>query len=136
MKWFYLILILSLGVFDIKAQKSSPSTAPTKGSSSENPGLGYVFPSFPGGNRAFSKFLTANLKRPNSEDVQGKVFISFFVEKDGRLTGFKVERSLGKEFDNEALRVLRKSPKWIPAMKDGKPLRLQYTIPINFTMIE
>ncbi len=67
-------------------------------------------------------------------DVQGKVIIGFVVEKDGRLTNFKIERKLWPEFDKEALRVIRKMPRWKPALLNGKPVRCNYTIPINFTL--
>jgi len=92
-------------------------------------------PSFPGGHEAFNKFLSKNLKWPDQIDAQGEVIISFIVEKDGSLTHFKVQRSLGPEFDQEALWVLRKSPKWIPEMLNGKPVRSGYTVPINFMFL-
>ncbi len=95
-------------------------------------------PSFPGGKKAFYKFLAKNLKWPknNDGDTQGRVIIGFVVEKDGRLTGFKVLRSLRKAFDAEALRVMKKSPKWIPAMNNGKTVRVEYAVPISFTLSE
>jgi len=89
---------------------------------------------FPGGTKAYGKFLEKNLRWPTQDDIQGRVIVSFIVEKDGSLTNFKVERSLGKDCDNEALRVLRKFPKWIPGMKNGKPVRVKYMVPINFTI--
>ena len=89
-------------------------------------------PSFPGGEEAYYKFIAKNLKRPGQNKVNGRVIMSFFVEKDGSLTNIKVERSMGKDFDNEALRVIKKSPKWIPAMKNGRPIRVKYALPISF----
>lgn len=92
-------------------------------------------PKFLGGDKAFAMFLSKNLKWPDQIDAQGKVIISFIVEKDGSLTHFEVERIMGAEFDKEALRVLRKSPKWIPEMLNGKPVRCGYTVPINFMFL-
>jgi TonB family protein len=92
------------------------------------------YPQFPGGLKAYQKFLNENLKWPSQIDAQGKVIISFIVEKDGRLTNIKVDKKLGAEFDNEALRVIKKMPRWEPAMLKGKSVRCRYTIPINFAL--
>ena len=92
-------------------------------------------PEFPGGGKAFSAFLSKNLKWPKSvhdEDWQGVVTISFFVEKDGSLTEIRVAKSMGAAFDEEALRVINLSPKWIPAMKNNKFIKSKYTVPIKF----
>jgi protein TonB len=92
---------------------------------------------FPGGEKGFNKFLAANIKWPASqEDTFGKVLISFTVQIDGRLTSFKIEKSLGKVFDGEALRVMKKSPKWVPATKNGLPVKSKQFVPINFTLTE
>jgi len=91
-------------------------------------------PEFPGGKEAFSAFLHKNLRWPKDDenDSQGIVIISFFVEKDGRLTDIKVAKSMSKAFDEEALRVLTLSPKWIPAMRNNKFIKSIYTVPIKF----
>lgn len=67
-------------------------------------------------------------------NVQGKVFLSFVVEMDGSLTNIKVERRLGSGTDEEAVRVLEESPKWIPGMQNGRPVRVKYNIPISFAL--
>ncbi len=95
------------------------------------------YPEFPGGQGGFKLFLQKNLKNPDPQlDVQGRVIISFIVEKSGHLTHFKIERSLQEKFDQEALRVLKLSPNWMPAKSHGKPIRSKYTVPINFTVGE
>jgi len=91
---------------------------------------------FPGGDKAYGRFLNKNLKWPSPDDDNGRVVISFIIEKDGSLTSFKVERSIRKDFDAEAIRVLKKSPKWIPGRLNGKPIRAKYMVPINFTLSE
>ncbi|MEO6978170.1 MAG: energy transducer TonB [Mucilaginibacter sp.] len=95
-------------------------------------------PEFPGGKLAFSAFLHKNLKWPasNTNDVQGVIIVGFFVEKDGQLTDISIEKSLKDEFDKEALRVIKLSPKWIPAFKNNKPIKSKYTVPISFTVSE
>ena len=97
-----------------------------------------VPPHFPGGEDAFRRYLGENLIWPKSNgvDSEGTEIISFFVEKDGQLTNFKVEKSLGAGFDKEALRVMAKSPKWIPAKRDGKPIRSKYSVPFQYTITE
>lgn len=58
--------------------------------------------------------------------------LTFVVEKDGNLTGIKLERSLAPELDAEAIRLLKESPKWTPGMNNGKPVRVQYSVPVQF----
>jgi len=91
-------------------------------------------PEFPGGKQAFSAFLSENLKWPKntSDNTQGVVIVSFFVEKDGNLTEIKVAKSMSPPFDEEALRVINLSPKWVPAMKNNKFIKSKYTVPISF----
>ena len=94
-------------------------------------------PEYPGGMVEFVKWLTATLKYPDDalrRRMQGKVMISFIVEKDGTLTGLKVIKSAGKIFDDEALRVARLMPQWKPGKADGKPCRSMIAIPIVFEL--
>lgn len=96
-------------------------------------------PAFPGGIETFYKFLAKTIRYPKEArdaGIQGKVVISFMVETDGSLSDMKIERSVHATIDGEALKVMRLSPKWIPAMKDGKPVRMQYSVPINFALSE
>ena len=67
-------------------------------------------------------------------NISGRVFISFVVEKNGQLTDIKVLRGLGYGTDEEAVRVLKKSPKWKPGIQNGRAVRVQYTIPIAFQL--
>lgn len=94
-------------------------------------------PQFVGGTNAFAKLLLENLKYPLSarnNKIQGKVYISFAVDVDGSLSDFKVVQSVDEELDTEALRVIKLSPKWIPAMKKGKPVKCFYSLPISFQL--
>jgi len=67
-------------------------------------------------------------------NVSGKVFVTFVVEKDGSLTDVKVVRGIGSGCDEEAMRVLKASPKWKAGIQNGRPVRVQYTMPINFAL--
>lgn len=86
-----------------------------------------------GGMAGWSRFLQKNMRYPNT-DVQGRVVLSFVVERDGSLTDIKVIKGIDSQLDAEALRVLKIAPKWKPGLQSGKPVRVQYTIPINFQL--
>lgn len=93
--------------------------------------------SFPGGTQAFFNFLAGNIRYPakaRESGVQGKVYATFVVEKDGQLTNIKVIRGIGNGCDEEAIRVLKLSPKWIPGKQNGNVVRQQYTVPISFSL--
>ena len=94
-------------------------------------------PKYPGGAVEFMKWLTHNLQYPavaRSRKTQGKVVAVFYVEKDGSITGIKVTQSLSPECDREALRVLRKMPKWEPGIQNDQPCRTKVCIPIVFKL--
>ena len=94
-------------------------------------------PVFPGGSEALMNYLAENITYPKEcEDVcvQGRVIITFIVEKDGSISDAKVKKSVYKPFDEEALRVVNGMPKWIPGMMNGKPMRVRYTIPVSFKL--
>jgi TonB family protein len=96
-------------------------------------------PGFPGGMEKFYKYLSDNFKYPEEaqeNNVQGKVFLSFIVETDGTLNDIKVEKKLGSGTDEEALRLLRNSPKWIPGYSGDEPVRVKYNLPINFSLTD
>jgi protein TonB len=92
-----------------------------------------------GGAGTWSKFLSKNLRYPQmaiDQHIQGKVWVSFIIEKDGTLSNFKVIRGVGYGLDEEALRVLKLAPAWKPGMQNGQPVRVQYNIPINFQLTD
>lgn len=94
-------------------------------------------PAFPGGIDKFYAYLQKNVKYPavaKENNVQGKVFVTFVVEKDGSLTDLKIARGIGSGCDEEAIRVLKASPHWTPGIQNGTKVRVQYTISVNFTL--
>jgi len=94
-------------------------------------------PTFPGGVNNFNRYLISNIRYPEQarkSKTNGKVFLSFLVEKNGQLTDIKVLRSLGKGTDEEAVRVLKASPKWNPGILNGKPVRTLYNIAVTFNL--
>lgn len=96
-----------------------------------------ALPTFKGGESAFGHYLSESIRYPKramDKGIQGRVTLSFVIEKDGSLTNIKVLNSVDPELDAEAIRVIRQSPKWNPGLQHGIPVRVVYTIPINFTL--
>ncbi len=92
-------------------------------------------PSFPGGN--VQKWIAKNVKYPvlaMENGIQGKVYIQFVIERDGSITDVKVLRGVDSSLDKEAMRVVKAMPKWKPGKQRGKPVRVSYTLPINFQL--
>jgi hypothetical protein len=90
-------------------------------------------PEFPGGIKKFYQFFAENYQVPTDVKLKGKVFVMFIIEKDGSITNANILRDIGYGTGDEMLRVIKLSPKWIPAKKDGVPVRVQYSIPITIT---
>ena len=94
-------------------------------------------PEFPGGAEALYKYLVENIKYPEqakNDGIQGRVYVTFVVEKDGSITGAKVLRGIGSGCDEEALRVVEAMPKWTPGKQLGEPVRVQFNLPIVFKL--
>jgi periplasmic protein TonB len=103
------------------------------------PGGVDIMPEPFGGESAWSKFLSKNLRYPapaQEEGVSGRVILSFIVEKNGHLTEISIIKGAGHGFDEEALRVLKLAKDWKPGMQNGQPVRVRYMIPINFQLSE
>src|SRR5690606_10018020 len=90
-----------------------------------------VKPDFPGGIKKFYDYVSRNYKIPDEDGLNGKVFVTFVVEKDGSLTDIKVIRDIGYGTGKEAMRVLKNSPRWNPGEQNGKRVRVQYSLPIT-----
>jgi protein TonB len=94
-------------------------------------------PGYPGGDEARIKFLQENIKYPEEAKelgVQGKVFVTFVVEVDGSITDVRVLRGIGAGCDEEAVRVVKSMPRWVPGKQRGQPVRVQFNLPIKFTL--
>lgn len=108
-----------------------------QGDSSKIYTLAEHVPEFPGGVNNFYKFLATNIHYPKdarAQNKQGRVIVVFIVEKDGSLSGIKVIRGVFPSIDAEAVRVLKLSPKWEPGILNGRAIRVQYTVPLNFSL--
>ena len=95
-------------------------------------------PEFPGGQQALFKYLSENVKYPviaQENGIQGRVICQFVVNKDGSIVYVEVVRSGGDpSLDKEAIRVIKSMPKWKPGKQRGKPVRVKYTVPVNFKL--
>ena len=94
-------------------------------------------PSFPGGTNALNTFIASNLKYSvvaQEEGIQGRVVVKFIVEKDGSISNVEVDRSVDPGLDNEAMRVVKAMPKWIPGQINGKAVKVEYSHPFVFRL--
>jgi TonB family protein len=94
-------------------------------------------PEFQGGMKALQEFLLKNIKYPEAakkKQTQGTVFVAFVVGKDGTIGNVKVIRGIGNGCDEEAVRVVKLMPKWIPGEEKGKPVNVVFNIPIKFML--
>ena len=115
----------------------------TSGKSFDQKGNVYKFeraeiePKFDGGEAAFSDFLVEHVHYPKiakRNNVQGKVFVSFVIERDGRVVDVRLIRGIGSGCDEEAMRAVKSSPNWTPGYQFGMPVRVQYNVPIGFAL--
>ena len=94
-------------------------------------------PEFPGGSEKLMEFVISNTQYPQEakeKGVQGKVFVSFIVEKDGSVGEVELLRGIGFGCDEEAMRVVESLPKWIPGKQNGEAVRVRYQIPVFFNL--
>lgn len=92
-------------------------------------------PEFPGGGSAFIQWLTRQLRYPSlaqSQRIQGRVVVSFIVNKDGSIADVKLEKSVNALLDREALRVIRMMPRWKPGVHNNQPCRTMVAVPVVF----
>lgn len=96
-----------------------------------------LYPEFEGGMGAWAKFIQRNLRYPEmamEREIEGKVFVSFVVEKDGTISNVNIVKGIGGGCDEEAIRVIRKSPRWRPGMQHNLPVRVRYNMPLSFML--
>jgi TonB family protein len=94
-------------------------------------------PQFPGGTKALLHYLSTNIKYPaeaRKANIQGRVFIQFVVEKDGSISHVRVLKGIGQGCDKESVAVVKNMPRWIPGKQKGKPVRVEYNLPIKFSL--
>lgn len=96
-----------------------------------------VMPVFPGGMSALMKYIGENIKYPEEakkKNMQGRVYVAFIVNQDGSISDTRIIRGASPLLDAEALRVIGSMPKWKPGMQKGKAVRVQYSVPVVFSL--
>lgn len=94
-------------------------------------------PEFPGGMEALINFLSTNIKYPNDaikQNVGGRVMVMFVVETDGSISNVRVAKRVFPSLDAEAIRVAKTMPKWKPGKEKGRLVRVNYTLPVVFSI--
>lgn len=94
-------------------------------------------PEFQGGDQARIEYLIKNInypKKARKAGIQGTVYITFIIEKDGKVSNVRILRGIGGGCDEESLRVVKNMPKWKPGRQRGKNVRVQYNMPLKFTL--
>ncbi|MBP3789015.1 MAG: TonB family protein [Prevotella sp.] len=137
----------AIGTFDVKGNdeeqgevlKAKEVIADEKPKEEETKVFDVVeqMPEFPGGQAALLKWIGDNIKYPaiaEENGIQGRVVCTFVVERDGSVTDVQVARSIDPSLDKEAIRVLKKMPKWIPGKQNGSAVRVKYTVPVTFRL--
>ena len=117
--------------------KASDVTAPADTTKNVVYDVTETLPQFPGGQGVMMKYLAANIKYPASAvkaKKQGRVIVAFVIQKDGSVTNARIVRSVDPELDAEALRIVKAMPNWTPGTQDGKPVNVNYTIPVVFSL--
>ncbi len=143
------ILLISIGCCSVNAQNNAnPVNAPGFKISKRaypkkdgDPGKIHnqvdEMPCFNGGTDSFNAYVQKELKYPEKAkeaSIAGKVYVYFIVEPDGRISSGKVLRGIPLGCNEEALRLIQNSPRWIPGKLNGKPVRVEKILPIDFTI--
>ena len=117
--------------------KASDATAPADTTKNVVYDVTETMPQFPGGQGVMMKYLAANIKYPASAvkaKKEGRVIVTFVIQKDGSVTNARIAKSVDPELDAEALRIVKAMPNWTPGTQDGKPVNVRYTIPVVFSL--
>ncbi len=136
------VLILLLGILAVKTINcqvayDSDSVTFKPGRDSLIFTLVEQMPRFPGGDMARIRYMSENIKYPKNareNGIQGRVFVTFVVEQDGTVNDVRVLRGIGGGCDEEAVKVVKSMPKWTPGFQKGKPVRVQFNMPILFRL--
>ncbi len=91
---------------------------------------------FPGGNDFLQKWIAANFELPSdlTKSEQGKIYLSFVIEKDGSVSNVRIVKGLSEKLNEVAIKVVEKMPKWKPAINNGKPVRSRFMLPISVVL--
>lgn len=125
LRGFLLTFLLCTSFLGGEAQNYSPDTLKIFD-------VAEVMPNFPGGIRAMNTYISNSIQYPLGTSVQGRVIVSFVVERNGSLSNVKVIRNVEQSLDKEAIRIIKSMPRWTPGRQDGKVVRVRYTAAVAF----
>ena len=134
MKTLKVLLFILLPMFGFAQNVEPVPAANVEDNSVYNTSGLDVKPEFPGGLQEFYNFVGRNYKTPKVKNLKGKVFVIFVVEKDGSLSDIKVLKDIGHGTGEEAIRVLKECPKWLPGEQNGQKVRVSYALPISIQL--
>lgn len=128
---FVLVVLISQVCFILSASAQTPETSEEIFTIVEDQ------PTFPGGSESLSQYLSNNLQYPETaynNKVEGTVYVTFVVEKDGTVSNVKIRRGIHPDCDAEVIRVISEMPKWNSGKQRGKPVRVQFNLPVKFRL--
>jgi periplasmic protein TonB len=129
-----LVILISMS---LQAQSDSLVVPSAPDSSVEKFAIIEELPQFPGGEKELFKFVSTNLNYPDiasQQGIEGIVYVTFTVEKDGSVGDIEILRGIGGGCDEEALRVVSIMPAWKPGTQKGKPVSVRYNMPVRFSL--
>ncbi|MGD9491983.1 MAG: energy transducer TonB [Bacteroidales bacterium] len=135
MKNIFLFFIFTICIIVLQAQTTDSTHTESKDISVFN--LVEKQPEFPGGEQALLDYIGSNIhypKKARRKNIQGTVYVSFIIETDGNVSSVRVLRGIGGGCDEEAVRVVTLMPDWKPGYQRGKPVRVQFNLPIRFIL--
>ncbi len=122
---------------EAKVEEVEPMELETKEEAPEGVKAVEELPEFPGGAGAFMKWITANLKYPKTAQdrkIEGRVVVSFVVDRDGTVKNLRLEKSTDRILGTEVIKTMGRMPKWKPGTQGGKPCKAMIAVPINFDL--
>ena len=131
MKELIFLFIFLVSFQNVNSQTDSTATVPKEDNTVYNSAVLEIKPEFKGGLNKFYDYIAKNYRTPDVPGLKGKLLVSFVVEKDGSITDIKVLKDIGYGSGEEAIRILKKCPNWIPAEQKGKKVRCTFMLPIN-----
>ena len=131
MKELVFLFIFLVSFQNVNSQTDSTATVPKEDNTVYNSAVLEIKPEFKGGLNKFYDYIAKNYRTPDVPGLKGKLLVSFVVEKDGSITDIKVLKDIGYGTGEEAIRILKKCPNWIPAEQKGKKVRCTFMLPIN-----
>ena len=132
-----IMLFMSIGTISAQTDRRENTQKTEEDESADLMELPDEAPTFPGGIEGLMNFLNTHVRYPEKavkDSIEGRVLVRFIIERDGSVSNIEIVERAHPVLDVEAIRVIGDMPKWGPAKKDGKPLRIRFSLPITFRL--